>query len=337
MATTAAIDVKEALRDIRSGMGGDELMKKYNLSSKGLQSLLSKLHSAGLIKQEQFELLMGGPSKPPPGVKASIPAKGGGESATGDGRPAEKSKPRLSKEAVIEDIKAGMPDSGLMHKYGLTAKALENMYAKLIDLGKVTVRDFYDPLFKNISPFDPKVVFEQFGYLAPGYAGAGARGGIGVQDASDAIPGTEDAGVAGGFLGRLLPAGAAERLATLALPLFAGIAVLLALGAGAYWFMTRTPAAGADMVNSLNTGFKGACRAAIIGTFNDTLVVDWTRSTTSDQAQQIKDRVNKERQNLAKGGVRHFKFPSDKGTYQLMDLQTGETKTTDEKALTFFK
>ena len=46
------VNAQEAARDIRSGMDDAELMKKFGLSSKGLQSIFSKLMARGLITQE---------------------------------------------------------------------------------------------------------------------------------------------------------------------------------------------------------------------------------------------------------------------------------------------
>ncbi|MFH0821845.1 MAG: hypothetical protein V2B18_03780 [Pseudomonadota bacterium] len=45
------IDAMEALKDIRAGVDDLTLMKKYNLSVKGLQSLLKKLAGTGILKQ----------------------------------------------------------------------------------------------------------------------------------------------------------------------------------------------------------------------------------------------------------------------------------------------
>ena len=45
------IDARQALQDIQSGMDDSALMKKYNLSTKGLKSLFNKLAAAGLIRE----------------------------------------------------------------------------------------------------------------------------------------------------------------------------------------------------------------------------------------------------------------------------------------------
>jgi hypothetical protein len=49
------ISAKEAVADIKAGIPDDEMMKKYGLSAKGLQSLFAKLHQAKLISTEEYQ------------------------------------------------------------------------------------------------------------------------------------------------------------------------------------------------------------------------------------------------------------------------------------------
>lgn len=55
MAEKKTLSAKQVLGDIRSGMSDDELRNKYALSSKGLQSLLTKMVAAELLKQSELE------------------------------------------------------------------------------------------------------------------------------------------------------------------------------------------------------------------------------------------------------------------------------------------
>ncbi len=55
MATKRTINTKEVVRDIRSHMTDEELMAKYRLSARGLQSVLRKLLEAKLITQSEFD------------------------------------------------------------------------------------------------------------------------------------------------------------------------------------------------------------------------------------------------------------------------------------------
>ena len=47
------ISAKEAVDDIKAGMSDDEIMKKYEISAKGLQSLLDKLLKANLLSRAE--------------------------------------------------------------------------------------------------------------------------------------------------------------------------------------------------------------------------------------------------------------------------------------------
>ncbi|MGB6065477.1 MAG: hypothetical protein WBG50_11755 [Desulfomonilaceae bacterium] len=54
MANKTVINAAEVMRDIRGGMSSQDIMKKYNLSPKGLQSLFNKLVNAGVLNQSQL-------------------------------------------------------------------------------------------------------------------------------------------------------------------------------------------------------------------------------------------------------------------------------------------
>jgi len=93
------IDAGEALRDIREGMNGITLMKKYHLSAKGLDSLYSKLIKEGVLKSSDVG----------PHFKMEVPAR-----------------------EVVADIKAGMTGTDLATKYRLSSKGLESLLRKLV-------------------------------------------------------------------------------------------------------------------------------------------------------------------------------------------------------------
>ena len=102
------IDLKDALHDIRTGLDDSTLMKKYQLSAKGLQSMFKKLLALGVITQA--ELGRG----PVPEIKA--------------------------KDAV-RDIRSGMDDFALMDKYGLSAKGLQSLFDQLVAAGLLSRGD----------------------------------------------------------------------------------------------------------------------------------------------------------------------------------------------------
>jgi hypothetical protein len=47
-------------------------------------------------------------------------------------------KKRVSVSDVLSDFRSGLDDRGLMTKYGLTAKQLEEVYQRLMETGKLT-------------------------------------------------------------------------------------------------------------------------------------------------------------------------------------------------------
>ncbi len=52
------LDAREVLKDIREGLDDTALMRKYQLSGAGLQSLFSKLTESGLIKRADLDKRM---------------------------------------------------------------------------------------------------------------------------------------------------------------------------------------------------------------------------------------------------------------------------------------
>lgn len=81
------INAKEVQRDLQAGMSSSDLMEKYKLSSKGLESLLTKMRNAGLLTETPQE----GGGRP----KATIPSearpaspKSPGESVSKQSQPA---------------------------------------------------------------------------------------------------------------------------------------------------------------------------------------------------------------------------------------------------------
>lgn len=53
MSRKRVIEAKDIVNDIRSGMSEAELMEKYSLSSKGLQSAFQKLIKGGIMMAEE--------------------------------------------------------------------------------------------------------------------------------------------------------------------------------------------------------------------------------------------------------------------------------------------
>lgn len=106
------IDARQVLEDLRAGFDDTYLMEKYNLSARGLQSLFKKLVAGGLVDRW---LLEGGR---PQGVGATTPGER-----------------QVSAKEVIEDLRSGMSQDAMMHKYRLSARGLSNLFEQLVEAG----------------------------------------------------------------------------------------------------------------------------------------------------------------------------------------------------------
>ncbi len=148
------IDAREVLNDLRSGMEDVDLMQKYNLSSRGLQSLFRKLTQAGIIREvSPRELLRDiragySPDRLMEKYKLSVSALrcalrdldlfGFLDEAKRQG--AATTVVKISASEVIADIRAGMGDLRLMEKYGISFDGLQRVYAKLLE-GELMTRE----------------------------------------------------------------------------------------------------------------------------------------------------------------------------------------------------
>src|SRR5271157_985819 len=106
------ISAREALNDIRSGMNDGELMKKYNLTAKGLESLFRKLIEAKVLGEKFI-------------ANRAHPRPAGGRS---DGATASKpqSKARVPERPpklhvkIARDVKEGVHSVEIMRRYELS-------------------------------------------------------------------------------------------------------------------------------------------------------------------------------------------------------------------------
>ncbi len=115
------------MNDIRSGMTDDELMKKYRLTAKGLESLFQKLVEAGLL-EESFLLKQ----------TAAAPADA---KSTESPAPIRKTTGHQSPEApelfrrIAREIKEGLHDSEIMRRHELSPGKLSQIKSSLVQEG----------------------------------------------------------------------------------------------------------------------------------------------------------------------------------------------------------
>jgi hypothetical protein len=136
------IDAKQAVEDIRAGMDDCDLMAKYQVSARGLESLLDKLVKAGaldtseldkrhrafsgtVIISRDLEIVSEDEPQPPLSVQPEPAPK----------VRAEKTRSPISARALTADVRSGMDDSALMAKYDLSSQGLDRLLHKLVSAG----------------------------------------------------------------------------------------------------------------------------------------------------------------------------------------------------------
>jgi hypothetical protein len=120
------IGAREAVNDIKSGMTDAELMEKYKLTAKGLESLFGKLVEAKLLDQS-FVRTRTAPIEADQGTKpapfaALIP----------ESEPAGPGEPSELALAVLQDIKDGRHDNEIMRRHELTPGTLKQIRDSLV-------------------------------------------------------------------------------------------------------------------------------------------------------------------------------------------------------------
>jgi predicted RNA-binding Zn-ribbon protein involved in translation (DUF1610 family)/uncharacterized protein (DUF433 family) len=131
------INAQEALDLIRAGKSDSELMARFNLSAKGLQSLFIKLVRAGALDQAELDRRF-------PDRLESVTISAESEAQTGQAplqqppqKPTPAPGPSIKAGEALKDIRLGMSDSDLMDKYRLSAKGLQNLFDQLVKAGAI--------------------------------------------------------------------------------------------------------------------------------------------------------------------------------------------------------
>lgn len=149
------IDAREVLRDIHSGMDDSELMKKYHLSTRGMQSLYNKLVDAGFIRvvnpKELINDIWSGMNDADLMTKYRLSPRGL-ERVLKDLEDFDlfrlashqrkaRAKITISTKEVVDDIRSGATELDLMLKYQLSAASLQRLFMKLLSKGVVDSTD----------------------------------------------------------------------------------------------------------------------------------------------------------------------------------------------------
>jgi uncharacterized protein (DUF433 family) len=145
------IDAKQALKDLRSGMSDSALMAKYNLSVRGLESLLRKLIDAGVLREirasqlirdirsgmgnrdlmRKYDLNQTALKR----LFAQITDSG---MSVFSGNLGSREKKVINMGAIVEDIRSGLTETQLMAKYDLSSRGLQSAFWKLVQANALT-------------------------------------------------------------------------------------------------------------------------------------------------------------------------------------------------------
>jgi len=131
--TQGRIPADEAVSCVRSGMDDAGLMKKFGLSATALRSLFDRLVADGELRHSEVD------------DRASLSPGSVALDITGAGLPAPRTeKPVISAKDAVASIRSGMDDLALMKKYKISARGLQSLFNKLVDLGKLSVEELYE-------------------------------------------------------------------------------------------------------------------------------------------------------------------------------------------------
>ncbi len=97
-------EARQFVKDVKAGLSDVVLMRKYNISAKGLL----------FLKKKAIDLLRA--------------------VATTGKRPSIK----IGVKEILHDLRSGMDDEGMMEKYRLSGRQLQRVFRKLIDAEYVT-------------------------------------------------------------------------------------------------------------------------------------------------------------------------------------------------------
>ncbi len=168
--SSRVVDAKMVLADIRSGISDNDLMSKYGLSTRGLQSLFGKLQSAGLLKclagADVAKDVRAGLSRDQLMRKYEL-SEGALEflfreiDRTGLLRhPSEKDEPRsallINVPEIVNDIRARMDRVELLKKYRLSSRGLRWVTMTLITSGSISWEEVYGTICSTYDELVPE-------------------------------------------------------------------------------------------------------------------------------------------------------------------------------------
>lgn len=104
-----------------------------------------------------------------------------------------------------------------------------------------------------------------------------------------------------------------------------------------YYFNERPSPYAKQVINILNTEYGRVCQAKLEGKYEKKLRIDWTAKTKLQHVSTIFNEIGSVKESLYKDGVRYFQFPNDAGTCNVIDWQTGDKWSVEDRAAYYFK
>ena len=133
--TKPRIDAAEALNCLRMGMDDAALMKKYNLSIRGLKSLFKKMTAAGLISETQLS------QRTSSGHMSVAVDEGISKDSTTNVPPSQ-----IEPAEVLSDIRSGLDREELLTKYRITAEELQSLLRAMVVGGLISTTELAERL-----------------------------------------------------------------------------------------------------------------------------------------------------------------------------------------------
>ncbi len=136
------INAEEALHSIRAGMSDTALMRKYRLSTKGLQSLFRKLLTARLISQSELDERVSGPQ-----TRFLL------DEQAGEHFEIDSCGPGIAPTEILDLVKTGTSRDALREKYNISDTQLEVFLDELVCKNLITHREIDLKLPVRINEF----------------------------------------------------------------------------------------------------------------------------------------------------------------------------------------
>ncbi len=361
---------KEALDDFRSGMEDSELMEKYGLSSKGLESLFDKLLKAGLIEQWELERRYSPLSQGTAIIDHGFPVQ---ETKPQDKiqpeeqktHPRKTSTAKINVNEAVSLILSGVGDSALMEKYNLSSKGLESLFRKLRQGGFVSQEELDQRLDNLEATVDLRTVVEELGLGQPtsivdpveiqSFEDLGEKN---KKKPEQKRPNTKST------LKQRQNIYYEEKSDWYDNSYLVIVLVFLFFPVGLYGLYKNSPLSrttkilvttvwavlvascillepmilgdAEDFVDEINNKHGAYAHAELRGIFKTTLRLYWTNKTTDQSKEKILNLVGKSKDKLLNWGVKRIETPNESGTFTATNLVTGEEQKIPERSVRWF-